>query len=319
MKNNIVNVENIQKQKTFAQDYLSNEINKKVDSILRRSQILYKKKSKNLMNNWEEDDNKEYYENFLIQLKAERKKSNTLFKSGLKIERKRKSKTLKLNDDEKKKVKTALNKKRRKSMFHSLLRKSLIFKKKPIIENIKEEKLEPIIESPSLQMSNNIQLFFKETPKKKVKISFETKDPKQNNDNDNIHIVKNSNKIFSSLITKENPYKKEFNTFEKNNRIFTFDKLELNEKKREEIIKGVYDKIMSPVEKSFISNATKIEFKNNSLIENNIKNNIIENDNKKIEIDTNGNNDNNVFIYTIKDERIKKKKFFCCCIPLKFS
>ena len=103
MKNNIVNVENIQKQKTFAQDYLSNEINKKVDSILRRSQILYKKKSKNLMNNWEEDDNKEYYENFLIQLKAERKKSNTLFKSGLKIERKRKSKTLKLNDDEKKK------------------------------------------------------------------------------------------------------------------------------------------------------------------------------------------------------------------------
>ena len=46
MKNNIVNVENIQKQKTFAQDYLSNEINKKVDSILRRSQILYKKKVK---------------------------------------------------------------------------------------------------------------------------------------------------------------------------------------------------------------------------------------------------------------------------------
>ena len=29
MKNNIVNVENIKKQKTFAQDYLSNEINKK--------------------------------------------------------------------------------------------------------------------------------------------------------------------------------------------------------------------------------------------------------------------------------------------------
>ena len=314
MKNNIVNVENIKKQKTFAQDYLSNEINKKVDSILRRSQILYKKKSKNLMNNWEEDDNKEYYENFLIQLKAERKKSNTLFKSGLKIERKRKSKTLKLNDDEKK---------RRKSMFHSLLRKSLIFKKKPIIENIKEEKLEPIIESPSLQMSNNIQLFFKETPKKKVKISFETKNPKQNNDNDNIHIVKNSNKIFSSLITKENPYKKEFNTFEKNNRIFTFDKLELNEKKREEIIKGVYDQIINPVEKSFISNATKIELKKDK--ESNSKNNNNENDNKKIEIvnvGTNGNNDynnnNNVFIYTINENSAKRKKFFCCCVPLKF-
>ena len=272
------------------------------------------------MNNWEED-NKEYYENFLIKLKAERKKSHINIKSGIKLERKRKSKTFKPNEIEKKKINTTLNNNRRKSMMHSFLRKSLLFKKikEPIIENIKEEKLEPIIESPSLQMSNNIQLFFKETPKKKVKISFETKNTKQNNNNDNIHKVKNSNKRFSSLITKENPYKKEFNILEKNNRIFTFDKLELNEKKREEIIKGVYDKIMSPVEKSFISNATKIEFKNNSLIDNNIKNNIIENDNKKIEIDTNGNNDNNVFIYTINDESIKRKKFFCCCIPLKFS
>ena len=36
------------------------------------------------MNNWEED-NKEYYENFLIKLKAERKKSHINIKNGIKL------------------------------------------------------------------------------------------------------------------------------------------------------------------------------------------------------------------------------------------
>ena len=94
MKNNFPDDENFKKLKTFNQDYLTNELNRKVDSILERTQILDKKKNKNIMNNWEED-NKEYYENFLIKLKAERKKSHINIKSGIKFERKRKSKTFK--------------------------------------------------------------------------------------------------------------------------------------------------------------------------------------------------------------------------------
>ena len=170
MKNNFPDDENFKKLKTFNQDYLTNELNRKVDSILERTQILDKKKNKNIMNNWEED-NKEYYENFLIKLKAERKKSHINIKSGIKFERKRKSKTFKLNETEKKKINTTLNNNRRKSMMHSFLRKSLLFKKikEPIIENIKEEKLESVIEKNSFQMSKNIQIFIKETSKKEIK------------------------------------------------------------------------------------------------------------------------------------------------------
>ena len=94
MKNNFPDDENFKKLKTFNQDYLTNELNRKVDSILERTQILDKKKNQKIMNNWEKD-NKEYYENFLIKLKAERKKSHINIKSGIKFERKRKSKTFK--------------------------------------------------------------------------------------------------------------------------------------------------------------------------------------------------------------------------------
>ena len=44
MKNNFPDDENFKKLKTFNQDYLTNELNRKVDSILERTQILDKKK-----------------------------------------------------------------------------------------------------------------------------------------------------------------------------------------------------------------------------------------------------------------------------------
>ena len=323
MKNNFPDDENFKKLKTFNQDYLTNELNRKVDSILERTQILDKKKNKNIMNNWEED-NKEYYENFLIKLKAERKKSHINIKSGIKFERKRKSKTFKLNETEKKKINTTLNNNRRKSMMHSFLRKSLLFKKikEPIIENIKEEKLESVIEKNSFQMSKNIQIFIKETSKKEIKNNLNDKKKNKKKKNSSYNEI-NDNNIFSSLIIKENPFEKDFKILNNNNRIFTFEKIKINEKKREEITKRIYDQIINPVEKSFISNATKIELKKDK--ESNSKNNNNENDNKKIEIvnvGTNGNNDynnnNNVFIYTINENSTKRKKFFCCCVPLKF-
>ena len=44
MKNNFPNNENFKKQKTYNQEHLTNELNRKVDSILERTQILDKKK-----------------------------------------------------------------------------------------------------------------------------------------------------------------------------------------------------------------------------------------------------------------------------------
>ena len=165
MKNNISAVDKVQKQRTITANYLSDELNKKVDSILQKTFLLDKTKNRDRVND-EWDDNKEYYENFLTKLKAERKKSHVFLKTNIKVERKKKSKTLKLNEEEKKKVKTTLNNNRRKSMLHIYLRKSLIQKKNKEIDNLKQEKLEPIIEKPSLKMSNNIQLFIQETKKK---------------------------------------------------------------------------------------------------------------------------------------------------------
>ena len=127
MKNNISIVDKVKKQRTITANYLSNQLNKKVDSILKNTLLLDKNKNRELIND-EQDDNKEYYENFLTKLKAERKKSHAFLKTNIKVERKKKSKTLKLNEEEKKKVKTTLNNNRRKSMLHIYLRKSLIQK-----------------------------------------------------------------------------------------------------------------------------------------------------------------------------------------------
>ena len=46
MKNNFPNNGNFKNQKTYNQDLLTNELNRKVDSILERTQILDKKKIK---------------------------------------------------------------------------------------------------------------------------------------------------------------------------------------------------------------------------------------------------------------------------------
>ena len=171
-------------------------------------------------------------------------------------------------------------------------------------------------------MSKNIQIFIKETSKKEIKNNLNDKKKNKKKKNSSYNEI-NDNNIFSSLIIKENPFEKDFKILNNNNRIFTFEKIKINEKKREEITKRIYDQIINPVEKSFISNATKIELKKDK--ESNSKNNNNENDNKKIEIvnvGTNGNNDynnnNNVFIYTINENSAKRKKFFCCCVPLKF-
>ena len=354
MKNNISAVDKVKKQRTITTNYLSNKLNKKVDSILQKSFLLDKSKNKDRLND-EWDDNKEYYENFLIKLKAERQESNALCKTNIKVERKKKSKTLKLSEDEKKKVKTTLNNNRRKSMFHSYLRKSLIQKKNKEIENIKQEKLEPIIEKPSLIMSNNIQFFIQET-KKNNKINLKEEEDNNNNNinnnnncnnntnnnnncnNNNNNNLNNNNKNYFSVVDIENIFEKEFGKIEKkNNKFSTFCNFELDNKKRKEIQKGIIEKLIIPVEQNFISNATKIEFKKNSdmgLTNNSIdkhintdknitiKNIPEENDIKKnenlIEANTNGINEN-IFIYTIKDDSHKKKKFtFCCCLPIKF-
>ena len=102
MKNNISAVDKVQKQRTITANYLSDELNKKVDSILQKTFLLDKTKNRDRVND-EWDDNKEYYENFLTKLKAERKKSHVFLKTNIKVERKKKSKTLKLNEEEKKK------------------------------------------------------------------------------------------------------------------------------------------------------------------------------------------------------------------------
>ena len=307
MKNNISIIQKVKKQKTINHNYLPNDINKKVDLIFERYQI---------NDNW--DENKEYYEKFLWELKAERKKSHALLKTNLKVDRKKLSKTLKLNDVEKKKVKSTIstnNNKKKSSLLHSFFKKTLIQKKKKennnFFENIKKEDLEVIIEKPNLQMTNNIQLFFQSPKKRKNSLDLKKEENKTMKNNMINHKIIDSTKIYSTLINKGNPFETDFD-IENNYRISTFCNLELNEKKREEITKTLFNK----VEKNFISNATKIEFNKNSDIK--ISNNTYDNNIENKKSDKSDKNENNVFIYTIKDDSGEKKKLkFCCCIPMK--
>ena len=312
MKNNISIIQQVRKQKTMNHHVqFPNDFNKKVDLIIKRTKLLEKKKNKDI-DDWY--DNKDYYENFLTQLKAERKKSHALLKTNLKVDRKRKSRTINLNEIEKSKIKSTISNSK-KSILHDFLRKTLLFSKKnnvikTNIEN-KIDNLSPIIEKRSLKMVSNVQLFIESPNKKNKNFSSFKNDKKIKNESPN-------NKI-NSLVNKISPFEKEFGILNDNYRLSTFCNMELDEKKREKITKSIFDSII-PVKDNFISNATKIEFKKNSdnTIDNNIKNIDFENVNKNNNIEERTIKDGNVFIYTIKDESNKKKKLnICCCIPLK--
>ena len=200
MKNNISIIQKVKKQKTINHNYLPNDINKKVDLIFERYQI---------NDNW--DENKEYYEKFLWEIKAERKKSHALLKTNLKVDRKKLSKTLKLNDVEKKKVKSTIstnNNKKKSSLLHSFFKKTLIQKKKKesnnFFENIKKEDLEVIIEKPNLQMTNNIQLFFQSPKKRKNSLDLKKEENKKMKNNMINHKIIDSTKIYYIHDVKKN-------------------------------------------------------------------------------------------------------------------
>ncbi len=158
---NILVVQKIRKQKTLNHVQFSYDFNNKVDLILKKTELFEKNKNKIIDNEWE--DNKEYYENFLIKLKADRKKSHGLLKTNLKVDRKKKYQTINLNDIEKTKVKSTISN-NKKSLLHSFLRKSLIFSSKKnsktSVEN-KIENLQKIIKNPSLKIVSNVQFFIK--------------------------------------------------------------------------------------------------------------------------------------------------------------
>ena len=307
---NILVVQKIRKQKTLNHVQFSYDFNNKVDLILKKTELFEKNKNKIIDNEWE--DNKEYYENFLIKLKADRKKSHGLLKTNLKVDRKKKYQTINLNDIEKTKVKSTISN-NKKSLLHSFLRKSLIFSSKKnsktSVEN-KIENLQKIIKNPSLKIVSNVQFFIKSPNQIKTTFSHFKIEKKKKN--------KSPNNKINSLVNKINPFEKEFGILNDNYRLSTFCNMELDEKKREKITKSIFDSII-PVKDNFISNATKIEFKKNcdNTIDNNIK--IIDEENKNNNlIEERSIKNENVFIYTIKDESNKKKKLnICCCIPIK--
>ncbi len=308
---NISVIQKVSKQKTLNHVQFTGDFNNKIDLIFKNNEYLEKNKNKNDESDW--DDNKEYYENFLIKLKAERKKSHALLKTNLKVDRKNKSKTINLNELEKTKVKSTISNNNKKSILHSFLRKTLIFSKKNnVINNKLENKIDDLnkkIHKPSLKMVSNVQLFIESPNKNKSKFSnFKIeKTIKSNSPNNKIN----------SLINKVNPFEKDFGILNDNYRLSTFCNMELDEKKREKITKSIFESII-PVKENFISNATKIEFKKNcdNTIDNNFKNIDDENNNNLIEERTIKND--NVFVYKIKDESNKKKKLnICCCIPIK--
>ena len=308
---NISVIQKVSKQKTLNHVQFTEDFNNKIDLIFKNNEYLEKNKNKNDESDW--DDNKEYYENFLIKLKAERKKSHALLKTNLKVDRKNKSKTINLNELEKTKVKSTISNNNKKSILHSFLRKTLIFSKKNnVINNKLENKIEDLnkkIHKPSLKMVSNVQLFIESPNKNKSKFSNFKNEKKIKSNSPN-------NKI-NSLINKVNPFEKDFGILNDNYRLSTFCNMELDEKKREKITKSIFESII-PVKENFISNATKIEFKKNcdNTIDNNFKNIDDENNNNLIEERTNKND--NVFVYKIKDESNKKKKLnICCCIPIK--
>ena len=307
---NISVIQKVSKQKTLNHVQFTGDFNNKIDLIFKNNEYLEKNKNKNDESDW--DDNKEYYENFLIKLKAERKKSHALLKTNLKVDRKNKSKTINLNELEKTKVKSTISN-NKKSILHSFLRKTLIFSKKNnVINNKLENKIEDLnkkIHKPSLKMVSNVQLFIESPNKNKSKFSNFKNEKKIKSNSPN-------NKI-NSLVNKVNPFEKDFGILNDNYRLSTFCNMELDEKKREKITKSIFESII-PVKENFISNATKIEFKKNcdNTIDNNFKNIDDENNNNLIEERTIKND--NVFVYKIKDESNKKKKLnICCCIPIK--
>jgi hypothetical protein len=105
-------------------------------------------------------------------------------------------------------------------MLHIYLRKSLIQKKNKEIDNLKQEKLEPIIEKPSLKMSNNIQLFIQET-KKNNKEEDNNKNNNTNNSNNNTNNSNNNtnNNINNSNNNINNNNNKINNSYNNNNNI----------------------------------------------------------------------------------------------------
>ena len=304
---------------------IAEEIDFKKNEINYKTVISNKSKKKTIILG--KIDN-EYYDQFLQNLVEEKKeKSNNqesqILKQTMKITRRKKSKSLKINKTEENKLKSTFNS-MGKNKMKTLLKKSLLKKGNFFLKSEKSDSSN-LSKKSSLKMMNNIQFSIEETPKKNNNYPFSSfrnslynnkNEEKENKSNEitkeNINFIDNPEMFYSSPYIK-NPFEKRFGKYKLNDRTKTFSYSKLDDKKREKINNNfIHIEKIIPIQADFISNATRLDFSKKNTMNKEEKN---ENNFKKCENELSNKNSQIISIYSIKDNK-KTKSLLCCCLPI---